>query len=150
MKEIKIDGIEYTLTPKAPEFEYPMWFQANIGKLIVEFVGLEEGTVVKERGISTHSIGYKSTDWTPHTNSEAWTQVPNPNELQDKDLVYCWDDENTHVINIRFYDGINKCSYCYDGKRGCTTWENYLKADIDDLPEPIRTKFTEARKTLED
>ena len=64
-------------------------------------------------------------------------------ELQDKQLVWCWDD--TYVRELRFYDAKNKCPYRVDGQRDGLLFNNY---------EPYKGDWPEwaieAQKTLED
>ena len=43
----------------------------------------------------------------------------------DGQLVWCWDDDDTHSIILRFYDAKNKCSYQFDGTRGGHDYNNY-------------------------
>jgi len=68
------------------------------------------------------------------------------NELQDKDAVMCWDDKQTHVRTIKFFDAINNDTFSYTGKRDGLAYQNYEKIPRDEEP----SWMTEARKTLQD
>ena len=63
-------------------FTYPMWFKTKDSEdkyTIVKFTSLQEGTIVK----STRShacVGLSSEIIMPHTNSNVWTQIPEPIE----------------------------------------------------------------------
>ena len=63
-------------------FTYPMWFKTKAFDdkyIIVKFTSLQEGTVVKSANLNT-CVGYYSEILTPHTNSDVWTQIPEPIE----------------------------------------------------------------------
>ena len=82
----------------------------------------------------------------PHTNMNHWEQVEDPNKLQDKDAVMCWDNKQTHVRTIKFFDAINNDTFSYTGKRDGLAYQNYKKIPRDEEP----SWMTEARKTLEE
>ena len=83
MKEIIIDGVEYTLTPKVrkEEFTYPMWFKNNIGD-ICRFDKLNYATCVDSSFKSTWSVGEVSSNCIPHTNKDVWTQATDPKQTK--------------------------------------------------------------------
>ena len=63
-------------------FTYPMWFKTKGSDdkyTIVKFTSLQKGTVVKSTSFLTH-IGHFSENFVPHTNSDVWTQIPEPIE----------------------------------------------------------------------
>ena len=87
MKEIIIDGVEYTLTPKVKEeFTYPIWFKNTIGT-ICRFDKLNYATCVDSIEESTWYIGEVNSNCTPHTNKDIWTQVSEPKKTK---IVYEW------------------------------------------------------------
>ena len=43
----------------------------------------------------------------------------------DGQLVWCWDDNDTHSRVLRFYEAKHKCTYQFDGTRGGTRFNNY-------------------------
>ena len=67
-------------------------------------------------------------------------------EPQDKELIWCYNHAHTRLL--KFWDGKNKCTFSYSGRRDGSNWRNYAKAD--NLPPEILEWADEARKTLED
>ena len=63
-------------------FTYPMWFKTKGSDdkyTIVKFTSLQKGTIVKST--RPHAcVGYFSENFAPHTNSDVWTQIPEPIE----------------------------------------------------------------------
>lgn len=45
--------------------------------------------------------------------------------LADKDLVYCWDDEDTSMRTLKFWDKVNKCTFSFKGERHGERFHNY-------------------------
>ena len=94
MKEITIDGIEYTLTPKAKEeeFTYPMWFKCSVDMCVYKFTSLT----------TCDTITPLHSQYIPHTTTNIWTQVPEPKKTK---ILYEWIaqfDETCapHIIDI--------------------------------------------------
>ncbi len=64
--------------------EYPRWFKyKGFGKIIIEFLDLTSGIVV-DAGTTNEAIGTLYTGLWPHTNSDVWQEVPNPELTQEK------------------------------------------------------------------
>jgi len=146
VKEIIIDGVEYTLTPKVAVYKYPL-FMRNIENngLVIKFTGICEGIVVSV-GTTKYSIGYKSENWTEHTDTRVWKQVEDPNKLNDKDLVLAWDNNYKTIKMLAFYDKLHKRIFSVDGGRNGYTYHNYEKIQPKDWPEWAK----EAHKLLGD
>lgn len=67
------------------EFEYPMWFEAYNGE-VVKFNGLQLGEVVKKSlDKYSHNVGFTSTCFYPHTNTEVWKNVTE--EWKEKEIL---------------------------------------------------------------
>jgi len=54
--------------------------------------------------------------------------------ITDKQLVWCWDDDDAVGRNIRFYDAKNNCTFDLYGKRNGWKYKNY-KPYEDEWPE---------------
>lgn len=55
---------------------FPIYKQSKITGMIVQFVGLNEGTVM-ETGTSSNPVGYKSNNWYhPYTDEDTWKDCP--------------------------------------------------------------------------
>jgi len=68
------------------------------------------------------------------------------NKLQDKDLVYCWDNNNICSRVIRFYDAKNKLAFGNTGKRN-----GYIHDYYEKVPPEVEAAMDwveEARKAL--
>ena len=76
-------------------------------------------------------------------DEEMWREIKE--EIPDKALVWCWDNDFTHVKYLKFYDKINKCTFSFGGARYGDTFDNY-EIYKDEYPEWAR----EALKTLSD
>ena len=75
---------EWEDTAKKQEFAYPLWFRNKKWDYVVEFEALRYGRVVKE-GKNPHITKLFTTyGWTPHTDTDNWEQVENPNEHLDR------------------------------------------------------------------
>ena len=86
-----------------PEFEYPIYMQSKVSKVVVKFTGLTSGEVVVA-GIGVYVV-YPN-GWIPHTDVTEWQPISFDKErgIADKQLVECWDDAHTHARALRFYD----------------------------------------------
>jgi len=129
--QITVEGVEITLTEEQKQkicegtTKYPI-FKRNVNSgLIVKFTGLGTGKVVW-KGDQSMFIGFKSNGFFPHTN-KTWEDVAYDEErdLFDGQPVYCWNNEDTHSRNIRFYDVLYKTVYNYKGYRRGPVFGNY-------------------------
>lgn len=78
------------------EFKYPRWFKMNGYDLIVRFDSNKSGEVID--GI-IFSIGHYSDNWVPHTDTETWTQIPEPKPTR---MVY----EYIHQVGDDLFETI--------------------------------------------
>ena len=53
------------------------------------------------------------------------TNWPSKNRIFDGQLVWCWDNDDTHVRTLRFYDVKYKCTYQFDGTEDGHDYDNY-------------------------
>ena len=109
------------------EFEYLIYCKNKDTSLVVKFTRLQFGEVVVND--KYNNIGDKSTTWTSHTDTYIWQQldVCEKTGFFDGQLVWCWDNDDTHVRTLRFYDVKNKCTYQFDGIEDGHDYDNYEK-----------------------
>jgi hypothetical protein len=91
-----------------------------------------EGRYPIHGSIFEHNIWCVST-WTEHGEQEgrhkserdlveAW-------QPQDKELVWCWDNDEMTQRTLRFFDAKNSCSFNVIGRRNGVRWDNYAKVE---------------------
>ena len=121
-------GKEIEALKKQSEIEenkYPIFCNLKDSSLVVKFTDLRTGEVVinEER----HNVLRKRNDWIKHTCTKQWQQleVCEKTGFFDGQLVWCWDDYDTHVRQLRFYDVKNKRTYNFSGKRYGFVYDNY-------------------------
>jgi hypothetical protein len=139
----EIEALKRQNTEKE-EFNYPICCKLKDSSLVVKFTGLQSGEVViNEDG---WNVGESSIAWTKHTNKNEWQQleVCKKTGFFDGQLVWCWDDTDSHIRFLKFYDAKNKCTYEYSGRKWGYNYKNY---------EPFKGNFPdwalEAFQTLE-
>ena len=107
------------------EFNYPIYCKLKDSSLVVKFTYLRTGEVVinEER----HNVLRKRNDWIKHTCTKQWQQLDVCSETGffDGQLVWCWDNEDTHERRLRFYDAKHKCTHMFDGDEGGDEYDNY-------------------------
>ena len=74
------------------EFTYPMWFKSKKCCLVVRFDGLKSGKICIGDNMYRSSGTYRKC-WNPHTNTEIWEQVENPNLATDKEIEQVINEE---------------------------------------------------------
>lgn len=83
-------------------FTYPMWFKTKTfddNDIIVKFTSLTEGTVVKSTSVHVRT-GYPfKSIIIPHTDTNVWTQVPEPVEELTLEQVCQELGRNIKIIN---------------------------------------------------
>lgn len=106
------------------EIKYPIFCKRIGSPLVVKFVGLKSGEVVFG---SIYNVGYKSNDWIKHIDISIWQQleVCEKTGFFDGQLVWCWDNDDTHTRQLRFYDVKYKCTYMFDGDKNGGEYDNY-------------------------
>ena len=114
---------------KANECEYPKFFINIPHTFIVKFTALTDGVVVYD-DIVAH-IGDSCMTYIPHTNKAFWEELPFDKEtgFYHKQLVWCWYDEDTHKVELRFYDAISNRTFSYFGNEGGAVYDNYEPYD---------------------
>ena len=107
------------------EFTYPIYCKFKDSSLVVKFTDLHTGEVVVNN--KDYNIGVKSTTWRTHIDSDVWQQldVCEKTGFFNSQLVWCWDETETHVRQLKFYDVKNKCSYQFDGNKNGYYHRNY-------------------------
>jgi hypothetical protein len=48
---------------------------------------------------------------------------------QDKEPVWCWDDDDITQRGLCFWDAKHNCTFYIDGKRTGSFWDNYAKVE---------------------
>ena len=120
----EIEALKKQNTEKE-EFEYLIYCKIKDSSLVVKFTGLQSGEVVVNS--KHYNIGDKSTTFRSHTDSDVWQQldVCEKTGFFDGQLVWCWDNNDTHIRYLKFYDAKNECTYQFDGTRCGTRFNNY-------------------------
>lgn len=110
---------------KEEEFTYPIYCKLKDSSLVIKFTGLQTGEVVVNN--YPHNVGYNRYDWIKHTDKNEWQRLDVCTETGffDGQLVWCWDNEDTHFRVLRFYDAKNKCTYQFDGNKDGSDYDNY-------------------------
>lgn len=119
-REIRILRIE-----KNSETKYPIYCLHKMDSEIVKFTSLNNGVVVKQGELFI--VGHKDGCWRPHTDTDVWQQLDVCPEtgFYDGQLVWVWDEEDTHFRSLNFYDAKNTCTYSCDGDRDGGAYDNY-------------------------
>ena len=120
----EIEALKNQVTEKE-EITYPIYCKSINSSLVVKFTGLESGELVVN---SNHfKIEEASNTWRAHTDIKTWQQLDVCEETGffDGQLVWCWDNDDTHTIILKFYDVKYKCSYQFDGCRKGHAFDNY-------------------------
>ena len=120
----EIEALKNQVTKKE-EITYPIYYKLKKSSLVVKFTGLQSGEVVVNS--KHYNIGDKSTTYRSHTDTDVWQQleVCKITGFFDGQLVWCWDNDDTHVVTLRFYDAKNKCTYQFDGTEDGHDYDNY-------------------------
>ena len=126
------------------EIKYPIFCKFKDSSLVVKFTNLRTGEIVIND--EYQKVGEKCNEWIKHTDTNYWQQldVCEKTGFFDGQLVWCWDNDDTHVRTLRFYDVKYKCTYQFDGTEDGHGYDNY---------EPFEGNYPdwalEAFKTLE-
>ena len=120
----EIEALKKQNTEKE-EINYPIFCKHKNFSLVVKFTGFESGEVVVNS--SLNKVGNKSINWIKHTDTNCWQQLDVCEETGffDGQLIWCWDNDDTHVRVLSFYDTKNKCTYGYNGDKDAGNYENY-------------------------
>ena len=120
----EIEALKNQVTEKE-EINYPIYCKLKYSSLVVKFTKLKFGEVVVNDNY--YNVGNKNTDWRSHTDTDVWQQLDVCEETGffDGQLVWCWDNDETHSRHLRFYDIRNKCAFYDDGNRNGYSYKNY-------------------------
>ena len=110
---------------KKEEFEYPIYCKLKNSSLVVKFTDLRTGEIVINN--ERNSVGVKSNMFQSPMDTNVWQQLDVCEETGffDGQLVWCWDNDDTHVRTLRFYDVKYKCTYQFDGTEDGHDYDNY-------------------------
>ena len=120
----EIEALKKQSTEKE-ESTYPIYCKNKYTLLVVKFTGLKSGEVVVNN--EYQQVGQKCNEWIKHTYAKYWQQleVCEKTGFFDGQLVWCWDNDDTHVRTLRFYDVKYKCTYQFDGTEDGHDYDNY-------------------------
>lgn len=104
---------------------YPIYCKHKFSPKVVKFTSLKEGEVVVNN--KTYKVGANSNDWISHTDNSVWQQlkVCEKTGFFDGQLVWCWDNTDSYMRYLKFYDAKNKCTYSYSGIKYGHNFKNY-------------------------
>ncbi len=105
-------------------FYYPLFFQSKVQDVIVKFTDLKTGEIIVEHpNAKKGKVGFMEpkgtivTHWVPHTDTNSWIEVENPNIKESA-------TQTDQKRNLAFYkksnipwtkaEAINICDYCGD------------------------------------
>ena len=139
--KIEIELAEIKAEFSKQEVEYPLFRRSKHDEKIVKFTSLNEGTVVWKG-----DIGCTSDNWMSHTDTDTWEEVAydKDRDLWDGQPILCWNNDDTHLRETRFYDAIHKKAYSYTGRRKSVGYKNYKAVN----PDHYEDWIIEAYKTL--
>ena len=121
----EIEALKNQVTEKE-EIKYPIYCKLKDSSLVVKFTELKSGEVVVNSTFHDE-VGKKHNDWRSHTDTNVWKQldVCEETEFFDGQLVWCWEDDDTHSRVLKFYEARHKGTYQFDGARCGTRFNNY-------------------------
>ena len=107
------------------ELTYPIYCRLEDSSIVVKFTGLTTGELVI--GNEYKKGGKRCNEWIKHTDAKYWKRLDVCEETGffDGQLVWCWDNEDTHFRVLKFYDAKNKCTYQFDGTKNGSNYDNY-------------------------
>ena len=107
------------------ESKYLIYCKLKYSPLVVKFTGLTTGELVV--GNKYQKVGNKRNVWIKHTDTKYWKQldVCEKTGFFDGQLIWCWDNNDTYVRHLKFYDAKNKCTYQFDGTEDGSDYDNY-------------------------
>ena len=120
----EIEALKKQNTEKE-EITYPVYCKLINSSLVVKFTGLQEGKLVVN---SEHiKIEKAFNEWRICTDTTVWQQleVCEKTGFFDGQLVWCWNNCDTHNRILKFYDVKNKRTYTCSGKHYGYNYNNY-------------------------
>ena len=120
----EIEALKKQNTEKE-KFNYPIYCKLKNSSLVVKFTKLQSGEVVVNN--TFNNVGNRSSIWQNHSETNIWQQLDVCEETGffDGQLVWCWDNNDTHSIELKFYDVKHECTYQCDGNRYGSVFGNY-------------------------
>lgn len=99
--------------------KYPIYCRNKIWNDVIKFNSLNEGVCVKQG--SNTIVGQKGNFMYKHTDRSVWQQLKVCPETGffDGQLVWCWDNDDTHRRELRFYNVKYGHAYRHDGTSSC-------------------------------
>ena len=110
---------------KYTSYRYPMYCKSKNSSLVVKLTASDEGWVIVNN--KNHNRGEFRKTWSDYNKSDVWQRLDVCEETGffDGQLVWCWDNDDTHVRALRFYDAKHKVAYMFDGNRDGYSFGNY-------------------------
>ena len=110
---------------KKEEIKYPIYCKLKGSSLVVKFTGLQSGELVVNSKYS--KLGTTFNECRVHTDTNTWQQleVCEKTGFFDGQLVWCWDNNDTYIRYLKFYDAKNECVYKFNGNRNGIFYHNY-------------------------
>jgi hypothetical protein len=110
---------------KKEEVKYPIYYKDKSSSLVIKFNLLNEGEVVVNNKYYNTEINKNV--WIAHTDTNSWQRldVCKKTGFFDGQLVWCWDNNDTHSRILKFYDAKHGCTYQCDGNRYGSVFDNY-------------------------
>ena len=120
----EIEALKKQNTEKE-EIKYPIYCKLKDSSLVVKFKGLRQGKTVVNN--TFNNVGEKAFTWQNHSETNTWQQldVCKKTGFFDGQLVWCWNNDDTHVRHLRFYKVKYKCTYQFDGTEDGHDYDNY-------------------------
>ena len=120
----EIEALKKQSTGKK-EFEYPIYRKLIHSSLVVRITGLNSGELVVND--KYYKVGEHIKNWSNFNNNNVWQQldVCEKTGFFDGQLVWCWDNNTTHMRLLKFYEAKRKGTYQFDGTRCGVNFDNY-------------------------
>ena len=121
LKKQNIEKEEFKYT----SYRYPMYCKSKNSSLVVKLTASDEGEVIVNN--KNHNKGEFKKTWCDYNKSDVWQQldVCEKTGFFDGQLVWCWDNDDTHSRDLKFYDAKNKCTYIFNGNNDGCNYDNY-------------------------
>lgn len=110
---------------KKSEMIYPIYCLSKSSGLIVKFDGLNTGIVVRQD--YSYDVDKYRIDWQKHTDMDTWERlsVCPKTGFYNGQLIWCWDNDESHLRRVMFYNVRGECTFEHDGNRHGVTYDNY-------------------------
>lgn len=128
MKDLKTLEQKYLELGKEIEALKTRYYLGKKSNQVVKFTDLTTGEIVKQSNIKyPDGVGKISQDYIPYTDTEVWQQleVCTITGFFDGQLVWCWNESDTHSRVLRFYQVRGTKTFSYNGKIHGAKYKNY-------------------------